>query len=166
MRKRDELTSPDSCLSKATDGEMLFVLLGRDECAPAAVRFWMSERVRTGLNMPGDGNMQDAERCARLMETDQLKVRRREDLAVAKVIRADLDAASKLLPGVTVVDERGKNPPINDYGDSIGGGPFTPTRTTGDDFNDGTQVQGGSGVNTDGPPVAPPLPDTSKTQGQ
>lgn len=37
MRKRDELTDPNSCMNKASDDEWTFVLLGRDAAAPGAV---------------------------------------------------------------------------------------------------------------------------------
>lgn len=68
MLKRDELTDPDSCLSKAKDDEMLFVLLERDESAPATVRFWISERIKRGQNNPGDLKLLEAEAVASLME--------------------------------------------------------------------------------------------------
>jgi hypothetical protein len=46
MRKREELTSPESCMSRAREAEMTFVLLGRDDaqitealaCAEAMAR--------------------------------------------------------------------------------------------------------------------------------
>jgi hypothetical protein len=43
MRKRDELTDPTSCMSRARDDEQTFVLLGRDTAAPATVRAWIEE---------------------------------------------------------------------------------------------------------------------------
>jgi hypothetical protein len=48
MRKKDELTDPGSCMSRAGDEEMTFVLLGRDAAAPVAIRAWIEERVRIG----------------------------------------------------------------------------------------------------------------------
>lgn len=71
MRKRDELTNPGSCTCRARDDEMMFVLLGRDAAAPAAVRMWIAERIRLGKNQPGDEQLQDAERCARVMEAER-----------------------------------------------------------------------------------------------
>lgn len=71
MRKRDELADPKSCLNRAWDGEMTFVLLGRDAAAPVAIRAWITERVRLGRNTADDAQIQDAERCARAMEVDQ-----------------------------------------------------------------------------------------------
>lgn len=63
MRKRDELSDPSSCLNKARDGEMLFVLLGRDPAFAVAVHAWINERIRLGLNHPADGKIQSAEEC-------------------------------------------------------------------------------------------------------
>lgn len=71
MRKRDELTNPDSCMSKARPDEMTFVLLARDEDAPGTVRDWIARRILSGKNEPGDRQMVDAERCARIMEAER-----------------------------------------------------------------------------------------------
>lgn len=60
MLKRYELTDPKSCLNKASDEENLFVLLGRDPAAPAAIRAWIAERIRLGKNAPGDGQILEA----------------------------------------------------------------------------------------------------------
>lgn len=60
MLKRHELTDPKSCLNKASDEENLFVLLGRDPAAPAAIRAWIAERIRLGKNAPGDGQILEA----------------------------------------------------------------------------------------------------------
>lgn len=68
MRKRDELTNPDSCMSRARDDEMTFVLLGRDLAAPVAIRAWITERIRLGKNQPEDPQILEAEACARVME--------------------------------------------------------------------------------------------------
>lgn len=61
MRKRDELTDPRSCMSRARDDEMTFVLLGRDAAAPAAVRAWIAERIRLGKNSPADEQIIEAQ---------------------------------------------------------------------------------------------------------
>jgi hypothetical protein len=60
MRKRDELTDPASCMSRARDDEWTFVLLGRDPAAPAAVRAWVEERVRLGKNRREDPQIAEA----------------------------------------------------------------------------------------------------------
>lgn len=61
MRKIDELANPNSCLNKARDDELLFVLLARDPAAPATVRAWIDERIRRGLNEPSDPKIVSAE---------------------------------------------------------------------------------------------------------
>jgi hypothetical protein len=68
MIKRKELTDSNSCMSRAADDEMTFVLLGRDSAAPAAIRAWIGERIRLGKNQPGDPQVTEAEMCARAME--------------------------------------------------------------------------------------------------
>lgn len=61
MRKYEELENPNSCLNKADDGELLFVLLARDPAAIVAVRAWISERIRLGKNKPSDPKIVSAE---------------------------------------------------------------------------------------------------------
>lgn len=68
MIKTEELTDPKSCLSKAGDHEMLFVLLARDPAAPVAIRAWVKERIRLGKNVWDDPQIADAWECARKME--------------------------------------------------------------------------------------------------
>jgi len=67
MIKKLELNDPNSCLNRAKDGEMLFVLLGRDPAAPVAIRTWAAERVRLEKNKPCDPQILEAEACARAM---------------------------------------------------------------------------------------------------
>lgn len=71
MRKRDELTDPNSCMSKAKDDEMTFVLLGRDHAAPAAVRAWIKERIRLGKNLPMDDQILEAQKWIETVEWEQ-----------------------------------------------------------------------------------------------
>jgi hypothetical protein len=66
VKKRDELADPRSCLHKAEDDEWLFILLGRDPAAPAAVRAWVEERIRLGKNLPADLQIVEAGRWADL----------------------------------------------------------------------------------------------------
>lgn len=68
MLKREELTNPESCLNRARDDEHVFVLLGRDPAAPAAIRAWVEERIRLGKNAPGDPQLADAAFAAAEME--------------------------------------------------------------------------------------------------
>jgi hypothetical protein len=71
VRKRDELADPKSCLNKARDDERLFVLLERDEAAPNTVRYWISERIRLGLNRPGDPKIVEAGRWIEAVEAER-----------------------------------------------------------------------------------------------
>jgi hypothetical protein len=68
MFKFDELVQPNSCLNKARNDEMIFVLLGRDPAAPAAIRAWVAERIRLQKNQPGDEQTHEALGCALKME--------------------------------------------------------------------------------------------------
>lgn len=77
MRKRDELADPTSCLNRALEDEQLFVLLGRDAAAPAAVRAWINERIRLGKNNPGDSKLIEAERWVDRVEAELARRERR-----------------------------------------------------------------------------------------
>lgn len=67
MLKHKEQTDPTSCLSRARQDEMIFVLLARDAAAPAAIRFWAAERLRLGKNAAGDEQIVEALACAAAM---------------------------------------------------------------------------------------------------
>lgn len=71
MIKKDELVREDSCLNKAADDEMLFVLLGRDEAAARTVRFWTAVRIELGKNKMDDAQIIEALNCADKMEADR-----------------------------------------------------------------------------------------------
>lgn len=71
MIKREELSDPASCMNRAREDEMTFVLLGRDAAAPAAIRAWIAERLRLGKDGPGDAQISEAVQCARWMELQQ-----------------------------------------------------------------------------------------------
>ena len=68
MLKRDELSNPNSCLNRAKDDEMIFVLIGRDIAAPEAIRAWTVERISSGKNVESDEQIQEALKCAEYME--------------------------------------------------------------------------------------------------
>lgn len=68
MIKSEELTNPNSCMSKARDDEMTFVLLGRDPAAPKAIREWAARRVFLGKNNYTDPQIKEALDCANEME--------------------------------------------------------------------------------------------------
>jgi hypothetical protein len=73
MRKRDELTRADSCMSRAREDEWTFVLLGRDAAAPAAVRAWIAERIRLGKNQPDDAQIREAQQWIQTVEEEHAK---------------------------------------------------------------------------------------------
>jgi len=75
LRKSQELTNPSSCMSRAKDDEMTFVLLGRDAAAPATIRWWAQERVRMGKNTWKDAQIMEAMQCAATMELETKKRR-------------------------------------------------------------------------------------------
>lgn len=54
MKKRDEISSPESCLNRADDDEDVFVLLGRDTSFAITVIFWCLHRVYSQRNTPYD----------------------------------------------------------------------------------------------------------------
>lgn len=68
MVKLEELTNPSSCMSRAADYEMTFVLLARDAAAPVAIRAWVAERVRLGKNSIDDEQIKEALHCAGYMD--------------------------------------------------------------------------------------------------
>jgi hypothetical protein len=50
MLKKEEVLNPNSCLNRAADDEMVFVLLARDEAAPYIVEEWCRLRITMGKN--------------------------------------------------------------------------------------------------------------------
>lgn len=72
MRKCDELNNPASCMSRARQSEMTFVLLGRDQASPQTIRYWCAERIRLGKNKLEDAQIQEALRCAETMEQERI----------------------------------------------------------------------------------------------
>jgi hypothetical protein len=73
MKKTEEIRTPTSCFNKARDDERMFVLLARDVCAPAAIRFWANERIRCGKNVATDPQIVEAFDCASAMERERGK---------------------------------------------------------------------------------------------
>ena len=61
------------CYAKAGPDEEMFVLLGRDAAAPAAIRAWVVNRVMMGKNQPGDSQLIEALACAERMYKAQGK---------------------------------------------------------------------------------------------
>ena len=73
MRKSEELSNQNSCFNRAKDNELIFVLLGRDIAAPAAIRAWCRQRIRSKKNKADDAQIQEARMCADLMEQEREK---------------------------------------------------------------------------------------------
>jgi hypothetical protein len=71
MIKSEELKNPDSCLNRAREDEMLFVLLGRDAAAPHAIREWAAQRIRLGKNKPEDDQIAEALEAADRMDAER-----------------------------------------------------------------------------------------------
>jgi hypothetical protein len=70
VRKRDELTNPNSCMSRARDDEWTFVLLGRDRAATHAVREWIRVRISLGKNKIDDPQIVEAQEWIRNVEAE------------------------------------------------------------------------------------------------
>ena len=76
MRKRDELSDPNSCLNKAADDEPVFVLRAHDASAPDAIRAWVDSVEFHDYHLRGmtpvppllRAKLDDAEQCAQAME--------------------------------------------------------------------------------------------------
>ena len=64
MRKRDELSDPQSCINKAASSEPIFVLRGQDMLAPAVVELWARLAQLHGAN---PDKVREAMNCAALM---------------------------------------------------------------------------------------------------
>lgn len=64
MKKSQELSDPNSCLNKAGDDELLFVLLARDEAAAATVEYWIDKRISLGKNEWDDPKITEARQWA------------------------------------------------------------------------------------------------------
>lgn len=71
MRKRHELSDPNSCMNKAGLDEWTFVLLGRDVAATAAVQAWVGARLRLGKNTLDDPQIKEAEEWIRIVTWEQ-----------------------------------------------------------------------------------------------
>lgn len=71
MRKKLELTQVDSCLNKAADDELVFVLRTKDPCAPVAIRMWVEARILFGKNQRDDPKILEALECAAMMERER-----------------------------------------------------------------------------------------------
>lgn len=103
MRKHKELSNPKSCLNKANTAEPLFVLLGRDAAAPAAIRAWIAARLELGLNKEGDPQLEGAVRAIELFNEEQKQWRELADLRTEA--HETLDKISRLRDRSMVSEE-------------------------------------------------------------
>lgn len=72
MRKSLELSDATSCLNKAGDDELVFVLLSRDPAAVATVEFWIAKRIELGIDAPDSDKLKEAAQLAHQMQVDCL----------------------------------------------------------------------------------------------
>lgn len=77
MIKREELTNPQSCMSRAADDEMTFVMLARDIAAPDTIRDWCARRCVMGKNKPTDPQIKEAMACSGEMERQRKNIETR-----------------------------------------------------------------------------------------
>jgi hypothetical protein len=75
VRKRDELSNQTSCINRALDHELTFVLLGRDAAAPYAIRRWAAERISSGKNTYDDRQIKEALDTAEAMDRERVNIR-------------------------------------------------------------------------------------------
>lgn len=74
MLKEAELSNPNSCINKAGEGEMVFVLRAKDPVSPGLIEEWIQRRIDTGLNGPLDEKIQEAYRCASIMREQKARM--------------------------------------------------------------------------------------------
>lgn len=75
MQRKLELSLASSCLNKAHDEEVLFVMMARDAAAPDAIRAWAQRRVDLGLNKADDAEIVEAIGAADLMDEQRPELR-------------------------------------------------------------------------------------------
>jgi hypothetical protein len=71
MRKQFELNDQQSCINRAKDNEMVFVLIGRDVCAAETIRDWCQRRILRGKNKLHDRQIQEALTVADIMDRER-----------------------------------------------------------------------------------------------
>lgn len=62
------IIDPTDMIPLAQEDEPVFILLGRDPAAAAAIHAWIEERKRLGLNHSGDLTIEKAVYAAALLE--------------------------------------------------------------------------------------------------
>jgi hypothetical protein len=71
MRKQFELNDPESCLNRAQNNEMLFVIRGHDVAAAYTIRAWCQMRITMRKNKPDDPQITEALAAADIMERER-----------------------------------------------------------------------------------------------
>ena len=71
MRKQFELNDRNSCLNRAANNEMLFVLRSHDIAAPETIRDWCQRRILRGKSKLEDPQIQEALAAALIMERER-----------------------------------------------------------------------------------------------
>jgi hypothetical protein len=71
VRKRDELADPNSCLNKAADDEIVFVLRAHDDDTSETIRYWAGRRLLRGKNKLDDAKIREAIQCAEQIEAER-----------------------------------------------------------------------------------------------
>lgn len=73
MLKRHEISDPNSCLNKAKDNQMVFVLTENDKAMEETIEFWINKRIELGLNELGDTKMVTAQNVADYVRSQRIK---------------------------------------------------------------------------------------------
>lgn len=62
MIKANEVSNPNSCLNKAHEKELIFVIREADAAAADTIAFWIKRRMELGLNDEGDDKLYEAKK--------------------------------------------------------------------------------------------------------
>lgn len=82
MTKAECIADPNSCWNKAKDDEPVFILLGRDEDAPATIEYWLKERYSSN---PLDKKIKEAANEAGIMRHYQRRIKEESQWQTIKV---------------------------------------------------------------------------------
>lgn len=78
------------CMAKAFPDEPTFVLLGRDKCAPVAIRAWIEARVISGKNARNDAQISEAFQLICMMEMEQAEWHKQARMEVEGITAEDI----------------------------------------------------------------------------
>jgi hypothetical protein len=71
--KLKEIHDPNSCLNRASNDEIIFVLRAKDPVAPTIIRFWCHMRILKNRNVYNDAQIREAFACATDMEEQYMQ---------------------------------------------------------------------------------------------